>query len=312
MIQKLEHPTFYFIGVDTGKSEIMKLFPLWIKELGLPDIRMRGYDIRPHGLPEKYRAIVRHIKEDPNALGALVTTHKIDIIRAAGDLFDYFDEYAKLFGEVSSISKKEGKLRGIAKDPITVGLALDAFLPKNYWINNKKTHVFIMGAGGSGIALSSYLMREDHGKNIPSKIIISNRSRSGLEHCMYVHKKLPAVTTLEYIQAGIDKTNDEVVEDLPNGSLVVNATGMGKDVPGSPIHDETVIPKGSFVWDFNKRGSLEFLQQAHHQQYDRKLTVIDGWTYFIHGWSQVMAEVLTIDISPPVVEKLTAIAKSFQ
>jgi len=312
MLQKLARPTFYFIGVDTRKSEIMKIFPLWIKELGLPDTDIRGYDIQPHGRPDKYRAIVKHIKEDPNVLGALVTTHKIDIVRAAGDLFDYFDEYARLFGEVSSISKRGGALRGHAKDPITVGLALEAFIPKNYWKDNINVHVFIIGAGGSGIALSSYLMRQDHGENIPSKIVISNRSSGGLEHCMYVHEKLPAVTVLEYVQAGVGRTNDDLVESLPEGSLIVNATGMGKDVPGSPIDDETFFPKKSFVWDFNKRGSLEFLHQACRQQHERNLTVIDGWTYFIHGWVQVMAEVFAFDISPSDVEKLTGIAKSFQ
>ncbi len=36
MLQKLENPTFYFIGVDTKKSEIMKLFPLSVGELGFP------------------------------------------------------------------------------------------------------------------------------------------------------------------------------------------------------------------------------------------------------------------------------------
>ncbi len=312
MLQKLVRPTFYFIGVDTKKSEIMKLFPLWIWELGLPDTEIMGYDIQPHGLPEEYRPIVKHIKNDPCALGALVTTHKIDIVRAAGDLFDYFDEYARLFGEVSSISKREGALRGHAKDPITVGLALEAFIPKNYWKNNKNAHVFIMGAGGSGIALISYLMRQDHGENLPSKIIVSNRSREGLEHCMYVLDKLPPVTDIEYVQTGVDRTNDEVVEDLPGGSLIVNATGMGKDVPGSPIGDATLLPEKSFVWDFNKRGSLEFLHQAHLQQHERNLTVIDGWTYFIYGWTQVMEEVFGVDISSFDIEKLTGIAKSFQ
>jgi shikimate 5-dehydrogenase len=37
------------------------------------------------------------------------------------------------FGELSSISKKNGKLCGHAKDPITAGLSLDEFIPENYF-----------------------------------------------------------------------------------------------------------------------------------------------------------------------------------
>ena len=63
--------------------------------------------------------------------GALVTTHKIDLLKACRDLFDEFDYYAQLTGEISCISKRDGKLCGHAKDPISSGLALEAFLPEN-------------------------------------------------------------------------------------------------------------------------------------------------------------------------------------
>jgi len=32
--------SFYFIGVTTTKSSIMKLFPLWMKELGFADVKI--------------------------------------------------------------------------------------------------------------------------------------------------------------------------------------------------------------------------------------------------------------------------------
>ena len=35
--KKADQPTFYFIGVTTGKSSIMKVFPEWAKFLGLGD-----------------------------------------------------------------------------------------------------------------------------------------------------------------------------------------------------------------------------------------------------------------------------------
>ena len=99
----------YFIGVTTGGSSIMKVFPEWAKALGLKDAVMKGIDIAIHEKPEIYREVVSFIKNEPLSLGALVTTHKIDLYNAAHDLFDEEGTYAKQFCEISSIYKKDGK-----------------------------------------------------------------------------------------------------------------------------------------------------------------------------------------------------------
>ena len=78
--------------------------------------------------------------------------------------------------------------------------------------------------------------------------------------------------------------------------MVVNATGLGKDAPGSPITDGAIFPEGGFAWEFNYRGELLFLDQARAQQAARHLRVADGWVYFLHGWTRVIAEVFHIDI----------------
>ena len=83
---------------------------------------------------------------------------------------------------------------------------------------------------------------------------------------------------------------------LTPGSLVVNATGLGKDAPGSPVTDAAVYPQDGIVWEFNYRGDLVFLRQARAQAAARNLQVEDGWTYFIHGWTRVIAEVFHLDI----------------
>ena len=130
----------YFVGVTTGSSSIMKVFPVWAKELGL-DAVIKGIDMPIHAPAEEYRRVVEFIRDDPLSLGALVTTHKIDMYNAASDLFDYLDPYAQRFGELSSISKKDGKLCAHAKDPISSGLALDSFVPKDHWIKDRKSVV---------------------------------------------------------------------------------------------------------------------------------------------------------------------------
>ena len=38
---------FWFIGVTTGQSMIMRLFPIWAEVLGIQETRMHGVDLPP-------------------------------------------------------------------------------------------------------------------------------------------------------------------------------------------------------------------------------------------------------------------------
>ncbi|MDP4108482.1 MAG: shikimate dehydrogenase [Bacillota bacterium] len=286
-------PTMYFIGVTTGQSSIMKMFPLWAKELGI-DACIKGIDLPVHADPEDYRAAAQFIKSDPLSMGALVTTHKIDMYKAASDLFDYIDPYAQMFGELSSISKLDGKFCAHAKDPITCGMALYAFIPKNYW-KNCCGEVCILGAGGSALSISAYLAGKKHGENTPSHIHMDNRSAPRLAEAVRILGSLDVPMSFHLCKT--PELNDRVVGALPERSLVVNATGLGKDRPGSPITDKCIFPKNGIIWELNYRGSLEFMAQAERQKSDRNLFIEDGWTYFIYGWTQVIAEVFHTDIS---------------
>lgn len=304
-----ERPTIYFIGVTTAKSAIMKVFPKWATYLELGDCRIRGIDLEQHDRPERYREVVEHIKADPLSLGALVTTHKIDLLKACRDQFDQLDEYAERMGEISSISKRAGKLIGHAKDPITSGLALEAFLPERYWAATG-AEAFVMGAGGSAIAITWHLMKAEHGANRPSKIIVANRTRPRLKEIERLHQCFDPQFPAEYHHTPRPQMSDEIVGRLKPGSLVINATGLGKDWPGSPLTDAAMFPERGIAWDFNYRGDLVFLDQARAQQKERHLRIEDGWLYFIHGWTRVIAEVFhaSLPVEGPVFDELSAIA----
>ena len=168
-------PTFYFIGVTTGQSSIMKVFPAWAEYLGLGDVEIKGIDFPAHDMPENYREAVNFLKNDPLSLGALVTTHKLDLFQACKDMFDVIDPHATLMAETSCISKRDGQLICKAKDPISSGLSLDGFLPEDHF-SNTGAELFSMGAGGSTIALTWHLMQEIRGDNRPKRIVVSNRS----------------------------------------------------------------------------------------------------------------------------------------
>ena len=302
-------PTFYFIGVTTAKSSIMKVFPEWAKHLGLGDVEIKGLDFQPHDRVERYREVVEFIKSDPLSLGGLVTTHKLDLYAACRDLFDEIDPHATLMAETSCLSKHDGKLICHAKDPISSGLALDGFLPEDHFAKTG-AEVFSMGAGGSTIALTWHLSQASRGANRPSRIIVSNRSQARLDHLREIHEALGHGIPCDYVLAPEATDNDAVLADLSEGALVINATGLGKDAPGSPLSDAALFPRQAQVWELNYRGDLIFLDQARAQQEARALHIHDGWSYFIHGWTQVIAEVFNIEIptSGPAFDEIAAIA----
>jgi len=296
-------PTMYFIGVTTGKSSINKVFPLWMDALGRPEVVLRGIDHPVHDDPERYRASVAQIKYDPNSLGALVTTHKIDLFAAAKDMFDYADPYAEITGELSSISKLDGRLEGHAKDPITAGLSLEAIIEPGYF-GRTGGHVLCLGAGGSAVATLLYIMNKPDKADRPERFIVVNRSSGRLQHMREMVEKLGTDIEIEYVHNADPVVNDLLMSRLPDRSIVINATGMGKDSPGSPVTDAGVFPRDGIAWEFNYRGELDFLHQALRQVDSRSLKVEDGWIYFVHGWSQVVAQVLHIDLTPQVFDRL--------
>jgi shikimate 5-dehydrogenase len=301
-------PTFYFIGVTTSKSSIMKVFPKWAKILGIEGV-IKGIDLPLHAPEEDYRKTVGFIKSDPLSLGALVTTHKLDLFKASKDLFDYIDPYAARLEEVSSLSKNNGQFRAHAKDPISSGFALESFVPANFW----KEHggeVLLLGAGGSALAMSLYLSQEKFGDNAPGAITISNRSKSRLESAEKVLSGLNPRIRFRFVHCPEPADNDRLIAELPPYSLVVNATGLGKDAPGSPTTDAVSYPPHSLVWEINYRGELIFMYQAQTQQKEKDLHVEDGWNYFIHGWKEVIAEVFHIEISGDLLEELSLAAKA--
>jgi shikimate dehydrogenase len=302
-------PTFYFIGVTTGKSSIMKVFPLWMQVLGREEVVIEGMDRKIHDEPEAYRQAVAQIKYDPLSLGALVTTHKIDLLNAARDMFEYLDPYAQITGEVSSISKLDGRLEGHAKDPLTSGASLDAIIEPGYF-GKTGGQVLCFGAGGSGVATLLHLINKTDQADRPAKFTFVNRSQGRLEHAKEMVGGLKTDIQIEYICNSDPLVNDKIMEKFPPYSVVINATGMGKDTPGSPVTWQGQFPLNSVAWEFNYRGELDFLHQSLAQVESRQVKVEDGWLYFVHGWTQVVAQVLHFELTPALFDRLNKAAST--
>jgi shikimate 5-dehydrogenase len=304
-----ENDQFGFVGVTASQSSINQVFPAWVDELGLDGVRLAPVDLPLDTPAARYREVVREIAADPRHHGALVTSHKVRLYQAASDLFDELDQLAQLTGEVSCISKRDGRLRGHAKDPITAGRSLAEFVPDGHFAG--QAEVLCIGAGGSGLAISLHLATRPGAAGMPRRITLVNRGEQRLEECRAVHGRLDGSRPrpeFAYVANDDPRVNDALMAQLPPGSLVINATGLGKDLPGSPVTDAGRFPERGLVWEINYRGELDFLHQARKQETERKLVIEDGWRYFVHGWSEVIAEAFDLELADARIERLSAVA----
>jgi shikimate 5-dehydrogenase len=309
LIPPLTAPAVLFVGITASQSSIIRIFPHWAEALGLKGQAIHGVDIPKPCDAAVYGALLQRIRRDPLILGAVVTSHKTGLFDACHAVFDELDDSARALREVSGISKRKSHLIGQAKDPITSGLALETMLPSGYW-QTHPAEVLILGAGGSALAVSLYLSLPRHGANRPRRIVVANRSPARLATMEDLHRRLNTGIPLACRLAPRPEDNDALVHALPPYSLVINATGLGKDAPGSPLTDRVEFPAQAIAWDFNARGKLLFLDQARAQPPAKQVRAEDGWIYFLYGWTQHISEICHVPIPTqgPLFETLSRLA----
>jgi shikimate 5-dehydrogenase len=89
-------------------------------------------------------------------------------------------------------------------------------------------------------------MREEFAGNYPAKIVVANRSKPRLKEIEEINAKLdPFGIEFSYHLTPEPGQNDKVLSKMPKGSLIINATGLGKDRPGSPLRRKNSRRKGT-------------------------------------------------------------------
>lgn len=284
--------TVWFVGVSTAGSLVHRAMPWWRPLLG-GDVTVRGRDLPLDAPAGAFRSLLDELGRDGEARGAVVTSHKLALYRAASDLFADLDDLAVACGEVNAVRRTPGGLLGFARDPVSVGRVVDRI-----WPAGAGDEVLCLGAGGTAVALGRHLL----GRPRLPRLVFADRRPEAVGHLRGTLGE--DVTT----RVGPGPW-DALVASARPGALVVNATGMGKDVPGSPLGNRARFPRGALVWDLNYRGDLGFLRQARDQAGARDLELHDGWRYFLHGWSQHIAQVYDLDLAPPLFERLAEAAE---
>ncbi len=303
--------TMYFVGVTTGSSASLRMFPSWARILGLDNARLIGIDLPLHAPAARYREVVARIKQDPSTFGALVTSHKIGIFHAAGQLFDRLTDDARLVEEVSCIYKRDGALVGHATDPVVSGQAMQDFLGADHWCRTS-ADVVCLGGGGAGGAILAHFLVHSPPDNRPGRIVVVESRPSQVERLRSLTARLGSAASVEIVESSDPVRNDRLLGSLRPGSLVINATGMGKDLPGSPITDAAVFPESGIVWELNYRGELTFLKHASRQKARRRLVIEDGWHYFLLSWSLIVGLVFDVSVEEARFAQLSAAAAEFR
>ena len=301
-MEKSDGKIMYFVGVSTQQSIINNIFPKWMEVLGFK-VQLQGIDVPLNASANIYRECARKIKESPDVLGALVTTHKIAMYSYANDIFDALSDSAREFKEIGAIYKRNDMMTGEATDIISVNNAFKNIFEK---VNNKDSEICILGCGGAGIALG-YAILKFYNTNF-NKVIMTDINLNRLEQARKTLLAYDNEGKLQLIHVKNIQDNDIIINSLSSDSFVVNATGVGKDVQGSPISNTVQFPYGSCVWEYNYRGSLEYMKIAEAQALEKHLSVYDGFEYFIYGWTTVISRVLNKKITKNTFDILANIA----
>jgi shikimate 5-dehydrogenase len=266
--------TVWFVGVSTAGSLVHRAMPWWSPLLG-GDVTVTGRDLPLDAPTGAFRSLLDGLARDDDARGAVVTSHKVALHRAASDLFAGLDDLAVACGEVNAVRRTPSGLLGFARDPVSLGRVVDRI-----WPAGTGDEVVCLGAGGTAVALGRHLSARPQA----TRLVFTDRRPEAVAH---LRARLGAGIATR-VGPG---PWDELVANARPGALVVNATGMGKDRPGAPLSPSARFPAGAVVWELNYRGDLPLLDQARAQD----VAAHDGWSLFCQGWAAALAAVLDLD-----------------
>jgi shikimate 5-dehydrogenase len=270
----------YFLGVRTRGSASHKAFPAWMRAIDW-SASLVGVDMALNSDCAGYGEFLARMKNDEYCAGAQITSHKVGVFECLSDELDRLDPDARSLGEVGAISMAAGTLTGFSPDMLALTDELTRMLTAGDSAPSPR-EVIILGGGGAGRAVA--LTSARFGTGLVPRITITERDATVLADLKIRLSASLASAGQGSLQFREGADNDEIVRNAPAGSLIVNATGRGKDIAGSPVSEDVIFPAESIAWDLNYRGDLRFLHQARAQRASNGVRVLDGWNYFLRNW----------------------------
>ena len=276
-------PLVLFVGISTSGSLAHAVFGDWARVLGRP-WRLAGVDLPADTPAGTYRRLAAAMQASPAVPGAVITAHKLRLYRACAAGLGRRDRLADLTHEINALAAGT-TLAGYARDAVSLTHVLPGLAARSPAGTLAGLPVLCLGAGGAATALllALHLGIGDDGAiparpGPPGHVTFADTDPAALHALRLVAGRAgidPA--RLSFVHVGGAGDGDRLAARLPAPALVVNATGLGKDQPGSPLTPAAPLSPATLAWDLNYRDSLTFLEQAAA----RGAAVVDGWDYFI-------------------------------
>jgi shikimate dehydrogenase len=301
-------PLYVFIGISTAGSSVQAIFPRWTATLA-PGGVLRGVDLHVSAPAEAFRDLVVAMRDNPYVAGAVITSHKLRLYRAVHDLLDSAEPLVQVTHEINSLDTRSG-LVAYARDPQSLDVILDTTGGPGV---STRRPVFCIGSGGAATALLLAMCLDIPASISQQRTVARNRSNArgpltiigrypeSLQEVRNVQERANLLDApVNLVLATTPGDIAAVIRRAPEGSVVINATGLGKLSAESPLASPDDFPKSVLAWDFNYRGPLTFLRQAS----EAGLATEDGWEYFLAGWAAALAAIGGRDLT---IERLAAI-----
>lgn len=317
-LERYEGPElFLFIGISTAGSSVHSVFPSWAP-LVRPGSVLRGVDLPEDAPASEFQRLVTAMRDNSRVCGAVVTSHKLRLYRYVSELLDAADPLVAITHEINSLDTRDGRIAAYARDAQSLDIVLDT----TGTAEPQPERPFVcIGAGGSAIALMLAM-----GLDIPATISSGAPQRPAADrargHLTILGRREAALEEIAEVRdrAGIDpaqvqlelaRTPEEisaVTAASAPGTVIANATGLGKFEPGSPVAGSDAFPAEVLAWDFNYRGPLTFLEQAREADAETE----DGWDYFLAGWAAGLAAVSGVELTPELFDRFREVSGEFR
>lgn len=270
--------SLYFVGIKTRGSLIHRLIRDWTA-LAAVEVDFKPVDLQQGLGWEPYVDLLASFRADAGFLGAQVTSHKTMLYEVRAHL----DEITPLAGvsrEIGAVIRRGRDLVGMSSDMVALQEELPDAIQANPAMEPGVFTTLILGGGGAATAMACSLLQA----RLARRVIISE---------VDAHRRVQLLdwaSSLEYMEGVVRIVTESevpaVLSRLDEGSLIVNATGMGKDSLGTPIPPDTPIPDHCTLWDLNYRGELGFLRKDKvlYNGSPAQPVTRDGLSYFVRNW----------------------------
>ena len=293
-------PTVYVVGAQPLPQALLDVYPKWARKFGHRSTAIVPVSAPSESDASEYRRFIDFLRDEYNAVGAVMVSQASTLFEHTRQLFDGFDDDTELLGEIGVAVRAPGTLSALAP---AKGAAQQAY-EHMFGDDIDPPEVLIIGANGPARALALALSSST-GKSGPRRVCLTTLDGKSMTDMRQRVADLPEDRrpTLRHIQSQLE--HDRLVTLLPPGSLIVNATVHANADTPSPVGPAALFPKNGLVWDLDAIGiSSPFLDKARQQRRERGLRLADGPVFHHCQWLAAAAAVFGASPSPADTKKL--------